>query len=232
MPGLTDILSLAHSGLTAARVGIHTVGQNVANSNTPGYHRRVHTQETRQGVLVGGNFYLGMGVKTTGPERIIDEVIDNRRRNARSELNFAGSRSNMLSRTEVIFGDLDGVGLTPALDRFFDALDGLTAQPQDAAIRTQALSAAELLAEQVAGRAQDIRQIRQSLDEIVVSEVDSINTKLIEIAELNQKLRFQPASPNDLLDQRSNLLDSLAEQIGVNVVDNDDGTVNIFLDNG
>ncbi|MBR56524.1 MAG: flagellar hook-associated protein FlgK [Myxococcales bacterium] len=232
MPGLTDILSLAHSGLTAARVGIHTVGQNVSNSNTPGYHRRVHTQETRQGVKVGGNYFLGMGVKTTGPERIVDDVIDNRRRNARSDMNFAGSRSNMLSRTEVIFGDLDSVGLTPALDRFFDALDALTAQPQDAAIRTQALSAAEFLANQVADRAQDLRDIRQSLDEIVVSEVGSINTKLAEIAELNEKLRFQPASPNDLLDQRANLLDSLAEQIGVNVLDNGDGTVNVFLDNG
>ena len=68
-------------------------------------------------------------------------------------------------------------------------------------------------------------------------QVSEINAIAQGIAKLNQDIatgmaRSGGQPPNDLLDQRDQLLDQLAEKVSVNAVKQDGGQVNVFIGNG
>ena len=58
---LFSLLSVARDGLVAQSAGVSTVGQNIANANTPGYVRRGVTLATRPigGASMGGVEVVG-----------------------------------------------------------------------------------------------------------------------------------------------------------------------------
>ncbi|MDP1672631.1 MAG: flagellar basal body protein, partial [Burkholderiales bacterium] len=53
----SGIFGIGVSGLNAAQAGLVTTGHNIANANTPGYHRQAIVQSTPAPLLTGGGFF-------------------------------------------------------------------------------------------------------------------------------------------------------------------------------
>ena len=223
----TNTLFVAQSAIRASQAGIHTVGQNISNVNTPGYHRRELRQTTANPRLERGH-YVGQGVDIIGAQRIIDSNINERRRTSISGSEAATVRSEVMLRAEGIFGDLEGLGVTQAVDRLFASFDYLAGQPESSLARSQVLQAAEGFSRSVSSRAHDLRLIREDLNGVVNDQVDTVNQILGELASLNGKIRSVNAPPNDLLDRREALLDELSEHIQTKVIFNADETVDVM----
>ncbi len=73
-------LSAGLRALTAARLGIETAGQNVANANTPGYTRQQVLQSASLPFTFGNNLQIGTGVEVSDIRRLSDAGLERRLR--------------------------------------------------------------------------------------------------------------------------------------------------------
>jgi flagellar hook-associated protein 1 FlgK len=132
------------AGLSALRVNqqvLDLLGHNIANINTPGYHR--------QEPLLAARFVpenpIGFGVELTTIRRLRDGVLEQAIRQNAGELAFVSSRLSRLREVETILGSGSG-SLRQALDEFFNRLEELAVRPADLTQRRLVLDAADRLA--------------------------------------------------------------------------------------
>ncbi len=231
MAHLFDILHLGSSGARAAQFGVRTAGHNIANVSTPGFHRRVVAQE-QVGLPRVAVPKVGDGVRIIGAHRVVNHVLDRSARNADARAAASEARANVLGRANVVFGDILGEGLSPALDRLLASFEELAAAPQDRVVRRDLLAAAERFATESRRYGQQITAIRADVDTQLATEVDQVNGLVRAVAEVNRLIGQTAAPSPDLLDRRDRLLEELAERVDIRTTGRDDGTLDVHLAEG
>ncbi|MBX2811625.1 MAG: flagellar hook-associated protein FlgK [Myxococcales bacterium] len=229
MGNLLNVLHIGQTGTEAAQFGVRNTGQNIANVNTPGYHRRVVVQE-QANISPTSAQKLGDGVRVVGAKRVIDLALDRRARDAQSESLASQTRAEILSRANVIFGDVVGEGLSPIFDDLLASFDELAASPQDHVARREVLAATELFASETRRYGTELSEVRTSVDAQLSVEIDHLNSIVEEIAEANRLIMEEIKPAVDLLDRRDRLLDELAEKVATRVVPRDDGSVDVHIE--
>lgn len=229
----TSILSIGQSALAAAQAGINTTGHNIANSATPGYNRQVIVQGAAQAQNFGFGF-LGQGVEVSTVKRVYNEFLGNQVQSAQTTKSGLDSYYTQISQINNMLAD-PTTGLSPALQEFFTGLQNVASNPTLIPARQSALSSAESLASRFQSMAGRLDEIRQSLNGQIQSSVADINAYGAQIAQLNDAIgkveRASGQPPNDLLDQRDQLLMDLNKQIKVTVV-TQGSDYNVFIGNG
>jgi len=229
----TSILSVGQSALAAAQVGINTTGHNIANAATPGYNRQVIVQGAAQAQNFGFGF-LGQGVDVSTIKRVYNEFLGNQVQSAQTTKSGLDSHYAQIRQINNLLAD-PTAGLSPALQEFFTGLQDVASNPTSIPARQSALSSAESLASRFQSMAGRLDEIGRSLNGQIQSSVADINTYGAQIAQLNDAIgKAQRASgqpPNDLLDQRDQLLMELNKHIKVTVV-GQGSDYNVFIGNG
>jgi flagellar hook-associated protein 1 FlgK len=230
---MSSILSIGQSALAAAQAGINTTGHNIANAATPGYNRQVIVQGAAQAQNFGFGF-LGQGVEVSTVKRVYNEFLGNQLQSAQTTKSGLDSYYSQISQINNLLAD-PTTGLSPAIQEFFTGVQDVASNPTSIPARQSALSAAESLATRFQSMDGRLEEIGRSLNGQIQSSVADINTFGAQIAKLNDAIgKAQLASgqpPNDLLDQRDQLLTELNKQIKVTVVGQ--GTdYNVFIGNG
>ena len=127
-------------------------------------------------------------------------------------------------------------GLSPTLQDFFSGVQGVATNPTSIPSRQTALSSAETLAGRFNSLGSRLDEIAQGVNSQVLSSVSNINTYAQQLSQLNDAIsRAQRATgqpPNDLLDQRDQLVLDLNKEIKATVVKQGDGDYNVFIGNG
>ncbi len=223
-------LYIVRTGLFAARRAMEVVGQNVANANTAGYSR----QEVAFASLQPGHVIhsAGRGVNDGRALRYRDQFLDRQYRSRAGAQGYHQARSTGLAQVEQILGDLSEIGLRSALDEFWGSWDNLALHPESPAARAQVIAAAEAFLSTARSTYDQLSALRSSLDEQIRHKITDINAAAQELSELNRKIAAVPKGeqpPNDLLDRRDILLDSLAKLAGATAVAHEDGTVTAHL---
>jgi flagellar hook-associated protein 1 len=80
-----------------------------------------------------------------------------------------------------------------------------------------------------------LQLMQQSADQQIGQEIVTVNSTTAQIARLNDQISLAAASggsPNDLLDQRDQAIKTLNQSIGVTLLKQSDGSINVFLANG
>lgn len=228
---LYDIFYIGQQALRASQYGVRTASENVSNVNTPGYNRREMVLRASS-LTSRGRLRVGHGVEIETTQRILDNTLNRRVRDAGSKAASSGARSNILARANVVFGDLLGGGVSSNLDDFFASLDFLASNPQDATARTNVVGAAQRLSESINDYGFELRALQREIDPQIDAEVDEANRLAYEIAQLNNEISRSVNPSNDLLDRRERLVDELSKTIGIDVIPREDGSWDVALEGG
>lgn len=230
----TNILTIGQSALTAAQVGLSTTGHNIANAATPGYNRQVAVQ----GAALSQNFgfgFLGQGTEISTVKRVYSDYLGTQVQHAQSSASQLESYYAQIRQIDNLLAD-PTAGLSPALQDFFAGVQDMATNPESIPARQSVLSTAESLAARFQSMASRLGEIEQGINSQVASSVSLINTYAEQIANLNDAIgRAQRATgqpPNDLLDQRDQLVMALNQEVKATVVKQGDGDYNVFIGNG
>lgn len=222
----------ALSGLLAAQTGLTTTSQNVANVMTPGY--------TRQGVLLAAvhlnstRLAPGNGVEVSTLIRFSDGYKTMQMWQAGSELGRYSTVQPYFTQLEQVMGD-DAASINSGLDAFFSALDAASVEPASIPLRQQVITTAEALAKRFNSLRQLLSVQRQSVQQQRSAVVAQINEITTNIAVLNHKIiaaTMSGSTASGLLDERDRQIDALADLVGIQVIDQPDGSRTISLRDG
>ena len=208
--------SIGLTGLEVAQRAIELIGTNIANAGTEGYHRQTPRIAPRD-FGSAGIISLG-GAQIAEVRRSLDVLVEQELLRQQPQFGEVSQELRTLQTIESIFGDLNSEGLATAMNRFFNALRELAAQPNSEALQEQVVWAADTLATQF----HHLGQFLADLDHHIVLEaqhtVEQANSLAAEIAELNgviQAITARGGNANLLADQRDQAIMELAELIDV-----------------
>ncbi len=229
----TGIFSIGNSALNAAYTGLRTAGNNIANVNTPGYTRQTVVMTPQVGAFVGGN-YVGQGVAVADVRRVYNDFLTSQAHQAQAAASSADTRYLQLTQVANLFND-PTAGIGANVDAFFRSVQDLTQRPGDASVRQAVISSGNLLTQRFNDVGTRLQDFRDSTKRQLRLEADNVNRLTAEVADLNDKIalaRGSGRSPNDLLDRRDNAIRTLNASLRITSVEQDDGSVNLFLGNG
>lgn len=223
-------LSIGRNALLTHQRALQITGHNIANVNTPGFSRQRAVLEP----IPPNGDRTGAGVRLNGIERIVDPFIEARQLANGSAFGQATTTRDLLQRLEASF-PVTGGGIGDALQEFFVAANTVASDPGSLAARGELLAAAESLAAHVREGAGAIVSFQREADNRLVQEVTDTNGLLQQVAALNREIvaaRVSNVSENDLRDLRQEALRDLSQKLEINVVELDDGAVNVFAGTG
>jgi flagellar hook-associated protein FlgK len=225
-------MSTGLRALLSAKTVMEVIGHNLANQNTPGYSRQMALLQTTQPVVGPNLIRIGTGVLVADVYSVRNEALLSRIRTELSSTGKYDTDSSMLSQIESILGDLTENGIATKLQNFFDSADTAGTKPEDKVLRQNVVSSLSELALQFRLRNSGLQDQRRTSLLQATSLVTDANAKLEQVASLNIKITSQQTLgviPNDLLDQRNVLLESLAENVGAQATPLADGSVTVSL---
>jgi flagellar hook-associated protein 1 FlgK len=228
-----SMISNALTGSLAAQAALAATSQNIANLQTPGY--------TRQGVLLRaaapiGNTGIspGNGVQTPQLIRFADAYKSQQLWEAASTQGRHATVQTYLDELEQVMGDATST-INGGLDAFYAAINAASVEPTSMPLRQQVIASAEALTVRFNSLNQVLANQRASNTQQRGAVLDQINVLSAEIATLNGKITgagATGANPSALMDERDNRIDELAALVGLNVVDQANGSRSVSLKNG
>jgi len=230
----SNILSIGKSALNAAQVGLSTTGHNIANASTPGYSRQVVVQSAAEAQNFGYG-YIGQGTEISAVTRVYSEILARQAINSQAVSAGIDIYSTNLSSIENMLSDASA-GINPALNDFFTSVQSLSANPNDVPTRQSMLSYTQSLVNRFQSTSNRLNEIRSDVNTQLTSSVSLVNSYAKQIARLNdvieKAINANGTPPNDLMDQRDQLVLELSKQIKTTVVPQNQGSYNIFIGNG
>ncbi len=228
-------MGTAASGLQAFQRAISVTGHNISNANTDGYTRQRVELGTRPPSFTGQGF-IGNGVQVESIERVFDEFVTERLRNTTSSNAQYETLALLSGRVSDLLGD-DQAGLGNGLEAFFNAVQALADDPSSIPVRQVLLSEGESLVARFHNLDAQVDSMRDELNAGLSNIVAEINSLSTAIAEANRNIvnatsQGSGATPNDLLDERDNLINRLSELVSVRTVEQDNGATNVFVGSG
>lgn len=230
-----SLFNIGLSGLNTAQNALQTVSHNMSNSATLGFTRQNTILASAGGQLKSSGFY-GQGSNAITVIRVYDEFLAGQLRDSQTVQSQLAAYSDQISQIDNLLADSDA-GLAPLLQGFFKALQGVADKPADSAARQSLLNAAQSLTGQMRSTSSYFKDLQKGVNDQLGLAVSQVNTYTKQIASLNAEISKANAQgngqpPNDLLDQRDQLISELNTIVGVKVVTQDSGTINVFVGNG
>ena len=223
------------AGLNVARTALITTAHNTANVYTAGYSRQTAIVATNDALATGAGF-IGTGARVTTVARSYDRYLNAQLVQAQSSAQALDTYATQIGHVDDLLADRAS-GLAPLMQNFFTAVQGVANTPADPAARQQMISSAQALSGKFGSLDRYLTDLNGSINEQIDGNVRQINAFASEIASLNLQINQlsgmaggQP--PNDLLDQRDQLVNSLSKVVGVSVVEQDGGQYNLFIGTG
>ncbi|WP_019153844.1 flagellar hook-associated protein FlgK [Robertmurraya massiliosenegalensis] len=219
-------LETARRALATQQSALYTTGHNIANANTLGYSRQsVNFTATTPFPSVGLNSpkipgQMGTGVEAGSVTRIRDAFIDSQYRDESNKLGYWESRSQAISQMEDFLNEPSEYGLSKSMDQFWSSLQDLSVNPENDGARAVVVQRAVAVADSFNYIHESLSKIQDNLGNEMSISLQSVNSILSQIAELNQQIStVEPNGylPNDLYDKRDLLLDELSQYIKFDV---------------
>lgn len=229
-----SLINTGISGLNAAQNMLNVISNNISNAHTTGYNRQQIILSQANSTHSGKGF-TGNGVKVNAVNRAYNQFIVDQLRQAQSHAGSVNAYYGELSKIDNLFSNKES-SLSSQINDLFSNLNKLSSNAADPAGRQTVMSSLESLVSQFNKTEINLKNQINNVNNELAKNVDKINSYTQQIAELNQKIaRLQNISgghePNDLLDQRDQLVSELNEIIGVNVTEQN-GQYNLSLMNG
>ncbi|MBT4609364.1 MAG: flagellar hook-associated protein FlgK [Gemmatimonadetes bacterium] len=243
MTTLASGIEIGRRALQAQQTALQVTSHNIANANTPGFSQRTVELENVAGVPGG----VGGGVNAASVTRERDQFLDAQMRVELQVLGRWQAMERALSGIEgifnepagagsseagTIFNEPSGLGLSGSLSRFWNAWQDLANVPESGAARAAVRQEADFMVTTLHQLDTQLADLRGSLDQEVIAQVDEINSILDSLAAINGEIPrsgFDGGTGGDLLDQRDRLLEDLSERVDISVLEKDNGQITVLL---
>lgn len=230
---MSDLLSIGLSGLRSSQTSLTVTGHNITNVNTPGYSRQQSVQQSGIPQYTGAG-YIGSGSQVVDVRRLASDFLFTQVRSATSQTNELSAFQGQIEQLDALLSDTT-TGISPALQKFFAAL-------QTAAANPSATEGREALLAEAQGVSKSFNTLYDQLDKqnslinqqlgSLANQVNSLATSVASYNDAIAKAKAAGGQPNDLIDAREETIRKLSELIGVQAVPQDDSSVNLFIGTG
>lgn len=229
------ILNTSVSGLLTTQRALATTAHNIANVNTPGYSRQTVEVKVREAQFTGAG-YLGKGVEVGSVQRIHSQYLTEQLRTSTSSASENATFFSLSGRIDSILAD-EGTGLSPNLLSFFNAVQDVADLPSSISARQVMISEAEALVTRFQFLDNRLDDLTSEIRVRLGNEIRDVNSLSQSLADINGRIveafgDIDTEPPNDLLDQRDELVRQLSELVSVNTVEQGDGAVSVFIGKG
>jgi flagellar hook-associated protein 1 FlgK len=245
MLGLLGTLNLAGQSMETQMTGVSVAGQNLANVNTAGYTRQTVDIETSPDIMTGIG-PQGTGAEAVSIQQAVDSLLNGQIQGQQSvngywnaqqsglqsvqdDLNeFLSSNTSSSSSS----GGATSSGLSSLLSNVFNDFQSVATSPTSIGARQTLISDAQSLATAFNQINSGLEQESTTLNTSLSDNVDSANQLLSGIASLNQQIsaaQFGGGNANDLLDERQQDLNNLAQLTDITTTNGANGAVNVSI---
>ena len=232
---MSDVFGISVSALQAFQTAITVTSNNIANANTPGYTREsaILNEAIPQGA---GAVILGSGVVVGGVSRAFSQTAANQLNASQSALGQINSLQGYTSQIDNLFGTTGG-GLSTALTTYYSGWSDVANNPTSTASRQALLSDAQGVAASLQNTSSQLNAANTDINGRITADVTQINSLATSISTLNNQIvSGQPQgggqAPNQLLDQRDQLVSTLSTLVGVSTTTSSNGSLSVFIGNG
>ncbi|RYY27290.1 MAG: flagellar hook-associated protein FlgK [Sphingomonadales bacterium] len=212
---MSDMLSIAASGLRAYQTALTTTSENIANAGTAGYVRR--TSNVREVNSTGATNVNGLGVVVTGISRQTDVYRAGEVRLASTDLARSETAATWLDRIQ---NSLTGNQLNSQITAFFTSARTAAADPSNLGPRQAMLEAASSVSAGFTATGNSLDAAMADLDATTDAAVGQLNALSSTLARVNFALGNVSANTSNaasLLDQRDQLLEQMSAITDINV---------------
>lgn len=237
MPSTWLGLETSRRGMMVHQRALDTTGHNLANASTPGYSRQEVVITTtdpyfspswNSSVTPG---QLGTGAKVSMIRRIMDEHLQYNVLKSATDSSYWEDQILVLQQVETSFAEPATDGIDVKLVDFFKSWMDLENTPQDPGVKASVVELGDGLAKLMNTTYNQLESLQNNVAEIdgagtgvasgmLKDQVDRANEVLEQIRDLTVAIKniyLLGQQPNDLLDQRDQLLEELSEMGPVDV---------------
>ena len=229
---INGALQLGRTALASSQAALQVAGNNMANAATPGFHRRSIRMAPLTGESVGRNMKIGRGVQIVSIRRELDLGLQARFRDAMSSQSRSMMDQRFLTAVETLQNELTDNDLSSVVSNFFNSFSELANNPEDNAVRSLVIQQGVSVAERIASMRTDYNSVIGEIDREIGNAVRATNDLLDQIAQVNGKIVSSEGATGEassLRDQRDMLIDELAQFVEVDVINHDNGNVDILV---
>ena len=231
---MASLFDIGKSGVQAYRQALTVTGQNIANINTEGYHRREASIEeisASQGGLTAVASQVGLGARVSEIRRSFNEFMTNRVYSTKADFEKSNvfyenvrDLENFLLPSDSDLGNFMG--------NFFGALMEVATAPGDIPGRLVAIEEGLSLAGAFRQTASTVEGLKFDAKAQAEETAETVNLLVNELVKVNQRLLSSGQSgqvPNSVLDNRDKLVSEISERVELTVTYDQRGVASIIL---
>jgi flagellar hook-associated protein 1 len=246
MLSLFGTLNMASRSLQTQMTGVEVSGQNLANVNTTGYTRQTVDIQTSPdiGTAIGSE---GTGANAVAIQQAVNLLLNSQIQTQQSANGYWSGQQSALQYAQTNLNEfLNGTGSTSStsgntttdtglsgqLTGLFNAFQALATSPTSIPVRQALINQAQTVASSFKQIDSQLADTNASLNTSITNNVNSANTLLSGIAQLNGQIssaEFNGGTPNDLLDEREQDLENLSQLTNIQTSTGTNGAVDISI---
>jgi flagellar hook-associated protein 1 FlgK len=228
-----NLMNIGTSALLANQAALTTTGHNIANVNTAGYSRQSNVQVARDAQYSGSGF-MGRGVDVQTVIRTRNDFLSVNATLTASVGAADSVRAEKLSQLEQLF-PVGENGLGAAVNNVFNAFTDLSSMPNDITSRTALLARLSDMTLRFNTTSSQLDNLQTQINGQMAADVTQINKFAVQIASINTQIQAANGTghlPNDLLDQRDQLIADLNKLVQTSTIPANDGTLGVYIAGG
>jgi flagellar hook-associated protein 1 FlgK len=216
-------MQVAVSGMSAARTGIETAGNNIANSGTAGYTRqRVNSAAnpnlpSMDKLTLPGQATPGQGVSIVSVERLGNEMLASRLRSATGDNSYASTVKDSYSTLESSLNEPSDSGISSSLQSYWSSWQDLANTPDRAPAASALIAHGNSLASGISAGYTSVSNQWDAMNTQTKGWTGQLNTYAEQLGAVNAKINevgLAGGSANELMDNRDKIALSIADLSG------------------
>ncbi|MCA9060949.1 MAG: flagellar hook-associated protein FlgK [Planctomycetaceae bacterium] len=223
-------------GLSALRTSqqtLSTLGNNIANAATPGYHRQRVNLVTRP-PMRSDALAIGTGVEVSEITRMRSATIETALRRTTSMSGQSQTELDIASQIETLLAPSE-TSVHANLSNFFNKLEQAANAPEDQTVRREFLTAVSELTRGFESMDDALSSLSRDIEgdmRVTVDRANQIMSDIVDINRLINNSRTLTSPPNDLLDRREALVTELSQMVDVDIDQLNNGDEAVLVGSG
>lgn len=210
MGGILSTLNNSYTGLQAHQIMTDVTSNNISNANNEFYSRQRVDVAARKPLNMNGQYAVGQGAQVITIERVFDEYVYDRLKDASSNKEYSQRQDEVLTEVSTYYPEIDDVGIFNDLKNFFDSWESLASNGDDPAQKQVLATNTETLSQSVRDLRGRLTDLQSTLYDTTKTLVNEVNNLAEQIANINKQINtyeqeLKATKANDLRDRRDQL---------------------------